>query len=147
MSYINIEIPPPKKKATTRKKDTLFSHTEAKSRSKKTHRNEKHNCRKNGVGFNSPPSKWVNKNHASSRKADESMQPLPKEVEEMLAASCEKKKDAGLTVGQMEISIIFTPNFLCFWMGNIFFWMGKISEHLDFTFWNLCEFFSGKSWL
>lgn len=71
-----------------------------------------------GVGFNSP------NQHG---EADPSgPQPLPKEVEEMLAEVAETKK-MRLTVGQMEISIIMSNYFS-------FFLNGEISEHLDFTF-------------
>ena len=49
-----------------------------------------------------------------------------------------KQKDED-NVGQVEICIIISKFFV--WMGKFFFLDGEISEHLDFTFWNLCDFF------
>lgn len=51
------------------------------------------------------------------------------------------KKDEvnGGADGDLYICIIISK-FFCVWMGK-FFLDGELSEHLDFTFWNLCEFF------
>ena len=128
MSYINIEIPPPpKKKKINQKKDTLFSHTRSKKpkQNNSPKRKKKHAVKKWGIGFQLPPNqKRVNKNPAFSRKADPSgSQPLPKEVEEMLAASLQDKKRCWLNGGGDDGD--FYGNhlqiFLCFWMENIFF--------------------------
>lgn len=71
-----------------------------------------------GGGFQLPQSKWVNKNPASSRKADSSMQPLPKEVEEMLA-ELQKNQEKDEVNRGADAEKSSSPN--CFvWMGKLF---------------------------
>lgn len=76
-------------------------------------------------------------------EADPSTQPLPKEVDQMLAELQEKKM--RLTVGQMEICIFVSssPNFFVFGWES-FFWMGNFLNIWILHFGIFASFFFRK---